>query len=530
MITFGAIGAIYLLDFSYGGGVRQQPGRTIRRRTRRRPTHRFLDWLRHSSADGVLSRIRLGTAGRSPRLRRWVLAVVLLGVALVPYPTLGAIGAPPAASCRLGCRAGTVPGMVRWTAPLPGGWDVTAGLTGTTPASGRVYMSVGDGVAAVGAGLTVTGYSASTGKRHWQLTLTGFGAGAAIVSVRTWPGEVTAGVSYPAARGRSAGRTEVVISPAGVVAGRYPAAAFGGAVASSAQYTVIVGPAAVTSYDNATGHVRWQRPTGSVTQAWRTDGSFLYMTATAGGVVESAPVTALRKIDMTTGAELTVAPLEALSFRGTLSAAFDDVVLFTSAAGVTAYSGTSGAELWRIGGAVPESTDPARHRIYLTRGSNLIGVDPQTGRITATASGSAVDGAAGVYVVRNGVALGLDQGANGDAWGYDLAAQRVTVASAGLPWPHYFVDLGGIGGSADPASRMVVIAACSQLAPSSLTQPASASASASAPAPASTSASTSAPAAGTASAGSSPTPAVSPSAAASAGQACLKPELVALSL
>jgi hypothetical protein len=114
------------------------------------------------------------------------------------------------------------------------------------------------------------------------------------------------------------------------------------------------------------------------------------------------------------------------------------------------------------------------------------------------------------------VALGLDQGANGDAWGYALAAQRVTVASAGLPWPHYFVDLSGIGGSADPASRLVVIAACSQLAPSSLTQPSSPSALA--------------PVAGTSSASSSPTPAVSPSAAANAGQPCLKPELVALSL
>jgi hypothetical protein len=508
-------------DFSYGGGVRQQPGRTIRRRTRRRPTHRFLDWLRHSSADGVLSRIRLGTAGRSPRLRRWVLAVVLLGVALVPYPTLGAIGAPPAASCRLGCRAGTVtglvPGMVSWTAPLSGAWDVVAGLTGTTPASGLAYVSVGDGVAAVGTGLSVTGYSARTGKQRWQLTLPGFPAGSAIVSVRTWPGEVTAGVSYPAATGRGAGRTEVVISdPAGLVTGRYPAAAFGGAVAGSAQDTVIVGPDAVTSYDNATGHVRWQRPTGSVAQAWRTDGSYLYMTMSAGGVLGSAPVTALRKIDMTTGTELTVTPLEALSFPGTLSAAFDDVVLFTSAAGVTAYSGTSGAKLWTIGGAVPEGTDPGRHRIYLTRGSNIIGVDPQTGRITATASGSAVDGSAGVYVVRSGVALGLDQGANGDAWGYALAAQRVTVASAGLPWPHYFVDLSGIGGSADPASRLVVIAACSQLAPSSLTQPSSPSALA--------------PVAGTSSASSSPTPAVSPSAAANAGQPCLKPELVALSL
>ena len=263
----------------------------------------------------------------------------------------------------------------------------------------------------------------------------------------------------------------VISDPAGVQTGRYPAAAFGGAVAGSPKYTVVVGATAVTSYDNATGHIRWQRPTGQVAQAWRTDGNWLYVAESAGGFVGSAPVTALRRIDLATGAELVVRPLEGLSFDGTLSTAFDGVVLFSSAAGVTAYSGTTGAWLWSIHGAVPESTDHRPRRIYLTEGSNLVGVDPLTGRVKATASGSAVNGSAGVYVVRGGVALGLDQGGNGDAWGYDLAVQRVTLAAAGLPWPHYFVDLSGVGGSADPASDLVIIAACTQLAPSSPTQP-----------------------------------------------------------
>jgi hypothetical protein len=44
----------------------------------------------------------------------------------------------------------------------------------------------------------------------WTQTLTGFPAGAAIVSVRTWPGEVTAGVSFTSAGHLE--RTEVVIS------------------------------------------------------------------------------------------------------------------------------------------------------------------------------------------------------------------------------------------------------------------------------------------------------------------------------
>jgi hypothetical protein len=52
--------------------------------------------MRRHAARGVLGRVRLGTAGSSPRLRRWALAVVLVGVALVPYPNLSAAGAPAA--------------------------------------------------------------------------------------------------------------------------------------------------------------------------------------------------------------------------------------------------------------------------------------------------------------------------------------------------------------------------------------------------------------------------------------------------
>ena len=174
-------------------------------------------------------------------------------------------------------------------------------------------------------------------------------------------------------------------------------------------------------------------PTGPVAQAWRTDGNWLYVAESPGGFVDSAPVSALHRIDLATGSELVVRPIEGLSFPGTLSGAFDGVVLFSSAAGVTAYNGSTGARLWSAHGAVPEGIDHSPRRIYLTEGSNLVGVDPRTGKVKATASGSAVNGAAGVYVVRNGVALGLDQGAGGDAWGYALAVQRVTRAAPGCP-------------------------------------------------------------------------------------------------
>jgi hypothetical protein len=478
-----------------------RPGRGSSGRPRRGATGPVVGRLRRRTTRGRLGRIRLGTAGQSPRLRRWVLAATLIGVALVPYPVLSPAGVPPAAACRAACHPGSVPSMVRWTAPLAGAWRVVPGLAGTVPTTGLAYAAVGGGVAVVGAGLTVTAYSSATGDLAWQDTLTGFPAGAVIVSVRAWPGEVTAGVSYRPASGGAPRCTEVVLSAAdGDQTRRYPAAPFGGAVAGNQKYTVIVGATAVTSYDNATGHVRWRYPTGPVAQAWRTDGSRLYVAQSAAGFVDSGPVTALRRIDLATGAGLTIRPLEGPAFRGVLSTAFGGVVLFSSAAGVTAYSGVTGARLWSASGAVPEGADQGRHRIYLTEGSNLVGVDPQTGRVKATASGSAGGGTAGVYMVRSGVALGLDQGGNGGAWGFDLAVQRVTLSAAGLPWPHYFVDLGGLGGSAGTSGNLVVIAACTQLAPG---PSASATPSGSAPAASSTP---------------------------SAPQGCLHPELVGLNL
>src|SRR5579863_922838 len=236
MITFGATADLDRPEFSYGEGVRQQPGRKARRRTRRRTMRLVLTRARRRVQRRVAGRIRVGTAGASPRLRRWVLALVLVGVALVPYPAQSAASGPPAPACRSGCRPGAVPSMVAWARPLPGSWDVVSGLTGTVPAAGLAYLSVGPGVAALGIGLTVYGYSAKTGAPLWSQALTGFPADAAIVSVRTWPGEVTAGVSYSEAGHLQ--RTEVVISGVlGALTSRYPAAPFGGAVVDSAEYT-----------------------------------------------------------------------------------------------------------------------------------------------------------------------------------------------------------------------------------------------------------------------------------------------------
>ena len=406
--------------------------------------------------------------------RRGVLAATLLAVALIPYPVAGSAALPSAGACHGPCQRSGSAGRLLWASALPGQWTASSGLSGTVPLQGQAYAAVGDGVAAVGVGTKLRAYSARTGKTLWNAGLPGFPASASIVSVRVWPGIVTAGVAYgPAA----ASRAEVVFdSSTGHQIRWYNAASFGGAVAGSLLTTVIVGASAVTAYDNQTGAVRWTRPTGPAAQAWQVDGADLYVTEAADGYLGPAPVTALRRIDLNDGLETIVRP-SAAAFPGSLAGAVDDVVLFSQASGVTAYDGLTGLQLWSLPGSVPEGTDPGQQRFYVTEGTTLVGVDPFTGRITARASGSAVAASAGMFAVWNGVALGLDQGPNGQAWGYDVSLQRVIWASPTLPWPHYFVDLSGIGGSADPDGATVVVAGCAKGARAPLPVPAGSGAS-----------------------------------------------------
>jgi len=406
-----------------------------------------------------MRRKRRAARGSPAWTRRGVLALVLLAVVFVPVP--GAASGQQAPAC-LGCRAQSV-NAERWASPLPGQWAAVDSATGTVPASGQDYVAVGGEVAAVGGGLTVTAYDLRGGKLLWQATLLA-PAGSAIMSVRAWPGVVTAGVI--GASGRT--RTEFALDAAtGQELGSYPAAVFGGAVEASAAATVIVGPDSVTSYDNTDGKVLWRRPIG-MGQAWRADGGTLYVAESAQGYLGSAPVTGLRVIDLNSGTERTLLSPPGHPFSGTMSIAADGAVLFTSAAGVTAYSGSTGGALWSMPSAVPEGADLSANLLYLTSsGGALVGVDPLTGAVRASVTGSTAGGAAGMYVVRGGVALGLDSGQGGDAWGYDFAAGRVTWTAPGLPWPHYFADLSGLGGSAGQSTNVVVIAVCERMAPAS---------------------------------------------------------------
>ena len=109
---------------------------------------------------------------------------------------------------------------------------------------------------------------------------------------------------------------------------------------------------------------------------------------------------------------------------------------------------------------MPQVVDAARQTVYVTSGSALIGLDPLTGKVVTRA---ATPGAGGLYAVSDGVALGLDEGALGRRLGLRPGPDKVIWTTRAVPWPHFFVDLSGIGGSADPAGRTIVLASCAQL-------------------------------------------------------------------
>ena len=444
----------------------------------------------------------------------WVRRLAFAAVLILALATPGMAATWSSFQCHRCEKAGTV----RWIRSLPGSWTVQNGITGTAPATGQAYGALGAQLAAVGSGLTVSAYRASTGQRLWTTRLTGFAPGSAITAVRVWPGVVTVGVTPPApgappatattpaagattpaagattpaagattsaagatpsprstpapgaAPGTGGGpvtaggppRREVVLrASTGHQVRAYPAAQFGGAVAASPSTTVVVGPRAVTSYANRTGAVRWSRPTGPVPQDWQVDGRQFYLAVAGDGYLGSAPVTALRRINLATGAQRVVRP-HGSSYDGMLSLAYQGVVVFTSARWATAYSGTTGQELWQYPNALPDTVDTVAGRLYLISGNTLIGVDPQTGTILARVNAAS---SSGLYGVREGAVLGIDHGGLGKAWAYDIATQRVLWTSRPLPWPHYFVDLSGIGGSAPPGEDAVLLAVCGKVGP-----------------------------------------------------------------
>jgi outer membrane protein assembly factor BamB len=383
--------------------------------------------------------------------RRALLAIVLVGAAVIP----GRASSHSAQHCT-GPRC-TAAGSVLWTTALPGSWLAEPGVSGTVTSQNGAYAGVGGGLAVVGTGATVTAFTASTGKRLWSVVLTGVPAGSAIVGVRSFRGVVAVGVAPLA--GQPGTRSEVILSAAaGAEIRSYPAASYGGAVRADVASTVIVGTQAVTAYDNRTGRVIWRRDTGPASQTWRVSGQMLYITDSPDSLGSTVP--ALRQIDLRTGAERIVRPKKGTVFPGTLSDVVNGVALFSGPRGVWAYSGQTGGYLWARKTADLELASSGQPTVYLTQGNQLIGVKISNGHIVSSA---AISVTASLYWVTDGVALGLDQNSLGEAWGYNLKTGQIVWSSGPLPWPHFFVDLSGLGGSASQASNLVLLATCAQV-------------------------------------------------------------------
>lgn len=402
------------------------------------------------------------TGGRASWLRRGFIAAVLVGAAVSPGQALS----QQSARCE-GARC-QGQGSILWKRWLPGSWLAQPGVVGTLPRQSAAYVASTAQIAVVGYGTRVLAFSAGTGKPLWSYSLTGLPAGSEVTSVRAWPDAVAVGVETGpsgAQAGAQSGAQSVVILAAST--GRqlrsYPSAASGGAVYADAAATVVVGAHAVTGYDNATGRARWRHATGSAPQDWYVDGRYLYVAVSSGGYLRSSAVTAVRRISLHTGAELRLHP-PGRAFTGRLSGVIDGALLFSGTGGIYGYSADNGELLWRRADDVPAFVDAARGVLYADSGDVLTGLDPRSGLVL---SNRAAPVTASLYTVSDGVALGLDEDAPGQAWGYSLAANRVVWNSgeATLPWPHFFVDASGLAGSAGQAAGIVLLTSCGQTGP-----------------------------------------------------------------
>jgi hypothetical protein len=379
-----------------------------------------------------------------------LVAAVLLAAAVIP----GRATSQQTKHCTGdSCRT---PGSILWTRGLPGSWLAESGVAGTVASGGSAYAAVGGGLAAIGVGTAVSAFKATTGELLWQASISRVPVGSIIVGIRAFTGIVAVGVMPPS--GLVGDRDEVILAAA---TGRqiriYPAAAYGGAIAADSHATVIVGPHAVTAYGNAGGRVLWSRATGPAEEAWRVSGRYVYITETTSSDAGSPEVTSVRRMDLETGAVKRLRP-PGSSFAGSLAGAVQGVLLFSAANGVTAYSASNGHLLWARTRSVLELTDPVKDAFYLASGKTLTGIQASTGHVVSQAGTSV---SASLYWAADGTALGLDdQGALGQAWGYNLATNRVVWTSSALPWPHFFVDLSGLGGSASPGSGVVLLAIC----------------------------------------------------------------------
>jgi len=255
----------------------------------------------------------------------------------------------------------------------------------------------------------------------------------------------------------AAPRQEIVLdSMTGKQLRAYPSARSGGAAWASRERTVVVGQGAVASYANRNGRAIWRDPTGPAEQAWQTAGGKLYVTVSASGEVGTAPVTAVRLIDLRTGEERLIQPPHG-SFGGMLTGVLDGVLVFSGSSGLRSYSVATGHLIAQRPGAVLEGADPVQRVLYADIAGVLTGIDP----VTLQDEPDPVAGIPqGVYGVRAGVAVGVNPGPNGAAWGYSIARRRIIWTARPLPWPHFFADALGVGGGVEQGASTALLVTC----------------------------------------------------------------------
>jgi hypothetical protein len=399
---------------------------------------------------GLRGRMRRRLRVYGPWARRGVIAAVLIAAVVIPT------SATSQATRHCAGAACTAPGSVLWTTRLSGSWLAVSGVAGTVPSQGEAYAGSAGSLAVLGYGTTVTGYAARTGQVDWQTDLSGLPLGSEIISVRVWPTAVAVGVSVPGSRFLQQ-RQEVILSAAtGAELRSYPAAPYGGAILASSASTVIVGSNAVVDYANRGGRVLWRQRIGAA-ENWAVSRHDLYVVLpSTSGSAGSSLVAAVNRIDLQTG-KAAMIRLSGGGANGTLAAIVGGVMLFTGSQGVLAYSAQSGQRLWGPGPGVLDLVDHAGQTAYVADGSYLAAVDVRTGDPLGRSAASV---AASLYAVKAGVALGLDKDALGEAWGYSMSARKVVWTSTPLPWPHFFVDQSGLGGSVSRNGSVTLLATC----------------------------------------------------------------------
>jgi len=158
-----------------------------------------------------------------------------------------------------------------------------------------------------------------------------------------------------------------------------------------------------------------------------------------------------------TGTERLIRP-HGRSFTGMLTGVIGGELVFSSSSGLSMYSVANGHLTGYRPRAVTEWADSVQNVLYANIAGVLTGIDPATAR-NKSDEGAAIP--AGAFGVRAGVALGLNPGDQGAAWGYSLAKRRVIWTAKALPYPHYFfAESSGLGGSADRGSGMVLLVTC----------------------------------------------------------------------